>query len=621
AFAADRKSSIEWEGPFKNEYRISPDVYGAKQKNGAISLASDKFEIQLYKDPTTNADTLGLIDSIKTSPVRGQQEISHYVNLVAGLDEAGIKALSARPDVISIHRFSQPAKLDERQDIILTGNLTGNAPTPGDYMAYLTGKGFSQSQFDASNFLVDISDSPVDNGTTSPNHFAFHVAGNPALPSRVIYSRLEGVPNNPSSIQGCDGHGTLNASIIMGNVPGGAPFNAFPHADASQFRYGLGVAPFVRLGSSIIFDPDDFTFPIYANLQSEAFNGGARISSNSWGEDDNSYNIDSQSYDFLVRDAQPDGSTFANAGNQQMVIVFSAGNGGSGFATVGSPGTAKNVITVGASEGVQAFGGQDQCAVTDSQADNAFDIIPFSSRGPTFDQRKKPDIMLPGSHISGVVGQQNSTVGSVTGNGLALTCFSSDATGVCGGAQNSNFWPLNQQWYTASSGTSHSTPAVAGLAALIRQDFINRTLTPPSPAMTKGIIMNSAAYMNGAGANDSLPSNNQGMGLANMNNYLDIFAQPNIIRDQLAADLFTASGQSRVFTGTIVSGAKPFRVTLAWTDAPGTTTAHAFVNNLDLEVTVGGQTYLGNVFNGANSAPGGNPDARNNVESVFLPAG
>ena len=66
---------------------------------------------------------------------------------------------------------------------------------------------------------------------------------------------------------------------------------------------------------------------------------------------------------------------------------------------------------------------------------------------------------------------------------------------------------------------------------------------------------------------------------------------------------------------------KPFRVTLAWTDAPGPTSGNAFVNNLDLEVTVGGNTYKGNVFSGAFSATGGIADTRNNVESVFIPAG
>ncbi|PYS69133.1 MAG: peptidase S8, partial [Acidobacteria bacterium] len=223
-----------------------------------------------------------------------------------------------------------------------------------------------------STFGVNISDSGVDNGTTTPNHFALYLLGNP-LPanSRVVYNRLEGTPNPGSTIQGCDGHGNLNANILSAYVPtgtvGGVNFGAFPHADASGFRYGLSVAPFVKLGSSVIFDPDTFTSPDFEDLESKAYNNGMRISTNSWGANvGGAYNSDSQRYDALVRDAQPTGSTFATAGNQEYVILFSAGNAGAGGNTVGSPGTGKNVITVGAAEGVHPFGGSDFCGIGDS---------------------------------------------------------------------------------------------------------------------------------------------------------------------------------------------------------------------------------------------------------------
>jgi hypothetical protein len=60
---------------------------------------------------------------------------------------------------------------------------------------------------------------------------------------------------------------------------------------------------------------------------------------------------------------------------------------------------------------------------------------------------------------------------------------------------------------------------------------------------------------------------------------------------------------------------------LAWTDAPGATVGAAYVNDLNLTVEINGQSYLGNVFSGATSIPGGASDPRNNVESVLLPAG
>src|SRR5262249_43626092 len=81
------------------------------------------------------------------------------------------------------------------------------------------------------------------------------------------------------------------------------------------------------------------------------------------------------------------------------------------------------------------------------------------------------------------------------------------------------------------------------------------------------------------------------------------------------------TGDTFTVTGSVVDSTQPFRVTLAWTDAAGPTTGAPYVNNLDLTVTINGSTFLGNVFSGANSVTGGSADTKNNVESVFLPAG
>jgi hypothetical protein len=137
--------------------------------------------------------------------------------------------------------------------------------------------------------------------------------------------------------------------------------------------------------------------------------------------------------------------------------------------------------------------------------------------------------------------------------------------------------------------------------------------------MTKAYLMNSARYVSGSGANDNLPSNNQGMGALDLGTAFD--GASRILRDEFTADKFTASGQSRTITGVITDPSKPFRVTLAWTDAPGSTTGPALDNDLDLTVTIAGKAYKGNVFHGANSIVGGSADRRNNVESVFLPVG
>src|SRR6185436_4312191 len=227
-----------------------------------------------------------------------------------------------------------------------------------------------------------------------------------------------------------------------------------------------------------------------ATRMANAYNAGARISSNSWGyTTGNNYNADTQSHDAAVRDA-----VSGTAGNQELAIVFAAGNSGSGAGTIHPPGTGKNVLTVGASENFRQTG-TDGCAVANTGANDARDIINFSGRGPTSDSRIKPDICAPGTHIEGAASR-------ATGY---------DGSGVC-----NQFWPTGQTLYAWSSGTSHSTPAVSGFCALIRQWYINHGLTPPSPAMLKAEVVSGATYMSGVGANDTLPSNAQGMGRINM---------------------------------------------------------------------------------------------------------
>ncbi|MFY0522257.1 S8 family serine peptidase [Archangium gephyra] len=600
----DSAPLIQWDGEYLDDYKLDPSV------NTAITNA---YTIQLIKDPGTNEATLSLIRGMQSHEAIVREALD-YVNVVAFVDRKALDQIVQRPDVLSIHPRIQPRKFDERQNMIVAGQVSGTTPTGPGYLAWLASKGFTQDQFTASGFGVDVSDSGLDNASLAPNHFGLYVNGNVTGTSRVVYARLEGSPNSGSTIQGCDGHGTLNAHIVGGYVDlAGAPY-----ADTAGYKYGLGVAPFVKLGSSVLFDPGSFTNPDYSDLQSRAYRDGMRISTNSWGASTNAYTADSQEYDALVRDAQPAGSAVPNPGNQQMIIAFAAGNDGPSASTVGSPGTGKNVITVGASENVHPFGGADACGTGDSSANSLMDVVGFSSRGPTRDGRKKPDIMAPGTHVSGGVAQAAGQRASppANPNGQALSCF--DATGVCAGF-GSDFHPAGQQWYSASSGTSHSTPAVAGGAALLYQYFINQGVTPPSPAMAKAYLMNSTRYMTGTGANDTLFSNNQGTGLMDLGMAFD--GVPRMLDDQNPDNLFTATGQTRTFSGSISDSTKPFRVTLAWTDAPGSTTGSAWRNDLDLTVTVGGNTYKGNVFTGASSVTGGTADGANNVESIFLPAG
>ena len=449
---------VQWEAAYLDAYKIHPRALAVDKNGNPRHIATDRFAIQLMADPAANAGTLNLIDQLKLAPVEKKNAILHYLNVVVRLPAADLPKIAARPDVISIQTWSPPKKVCERQDQIVAGNLSGSVPSGPGYLAWLESKGFTQAQFTASGFVVDISDSGIDNGTTSPNHFGLYAGGNISSNSRVAYNIFEGTHNPGSTNAGCDGHGNLNAHIVSGYDDG----TNFPFEDSSGYHYGLGVCPFVKVGSSVIFDPEDSTNPDDATVIFNAYEHSARISNNSWGDSDTNqdglYNADSQAYDSLVRDAEA-----GISGNQEMVIVFAAGNNGPNPGSASPPGTAKNVITVGGAQNVQPFGncgdsascGCDGSGVCDNDADDANAIIYFSSRGPCEDGRRKPDIVGPSTHVSGGVPQETRT--GPTGDGVALACFTGN--GVSGGV-GSLFFPDGQQFYSASTGTSHSTPCV-----------------------------------------------------------------------------------------------------------------------------------------------------------------
>lgn len=594
AAVAASTQAVQWTGPYDPVYRLEPTL---RDRTGSEPV---NVSVQFY----TTARLAASLEALKALAVREIQPPAVVGNTTVTQVQVPAQALAdlaAWPDVINIEPYVEPELLDEIQGQILAGNITfiGNslvASQPG-YLQWLVSKGFPQ-QPDAYP-LVDVVDDGLDSGDANNIlHPDFYEHGDPGRADRIAY--IENCSLEPSG-NAIGGHGQLNAGILAG-------YNnsfGFPYQDAQGYRLGLGISPFGRVAGTKVFRNNGAFSTVrcgssYSSYVYNAYTNGARITSNSWGASVNgAYDLAAQVYDALTRDSSP------AQGNQEMLHIFAAGNNGPGPETIGSPGSAKNVLTVGALENVRDDGIPDGCNAL--AANSADDIAHFSSRGPTADGRIKPDILAPGTHVQA----QASLVNGYTG-------FS-----ICGGLVNNGYtpyYPQQQVLYTWSSGTSHSTPAIAGVAQLT-YNYYQRVINSgaiPSPAMLKALILNTPRYLNGLFAGDTLPSVNQGWGSADMSKIFD--GTPRKVFDQQV--IFTSSGQTFDYYGEKIFSNKPLHVTLVWTDAPGSTTAAvALVNDLDLEVTVNGQKFRGNVFNGSSSVPGGSADNRNNVESVFLPAG
>ena len=309
----------------------------------------------------------------------------------------------------------------------------------------------------------------------------------------------------------------------------------------------------------------------------QAWAQGARIHTNSWGDEENFLPFGR----YTERTADVDRFTWQH---KDTLVFFAAGNSGPGADTVISPSTGKNVVAVGAT-----LHGDFPSPC----------VVGFSSRGWTRDGRIKPDLLAPGS-------------------------------GVVSAASN-RFVPDPSCDNTVSSGTSMSAPTAAGLAALVRQYF-TEGFSPsglarpndafvPTAALIKAVLIASAVDLSTVGCpHQPIPSREQGWGLIQLDTALAFSGDDLRIVVDDHRQGFASPDDEPQRMRVAVTGSGPLKVVLVWTDAPSSSLATTnLLNDLDLTVTGPGGVFPGNSFVAGVSVSGGQADRLNNVEVVYLP--
>jgi len=561
--AALNLSEIQTILPFRSEYKISVDL-------GSLAKVTSDHVQTVLLSLFQNSDLDRVVSELKQKNILVQN--AQGTAIVATLKRSQIAVAATISGVEHVQPFHviEPLHYKFQESDIVRGFAAGDYSDINGSESGTRVMNFESAwtqNFLGQNQVVGMADTGLDSGNTQAIHQDFASA----VKSGYAVGMFGKTWADPM------GHGTHVAGSVLGRGT----------ASAGRLKGGAYAAGMVAQGmwSPILNNlsvPSDL-----GKMFSQAYADGARVHTNSWGAAANfgAYEKMAATVDQVMFD------------KEDLLIIFAAGNSGVDKNrdgridpnSVGTPGTAKNALTVGASENVTTTGGiQKKIGELGSAKDNwpvppitlstisdhQDGIAMFSSRGPTADGRIKPDVVAPGTNILSVKSQQ-------------------PGANVLWGEYNPN--------YVWSGGTSMSAPLVAGAATIARQVLMAKLVPNPSAALVKAYVLQTATEMfpgqygqGGASQGQEIltlrPNNDEGYGRVNV---AQIMGTEAVI---FMADNRTGVATGETFSKTVTaSKAGRLVVNLVWTDAPGSlNAAKALVNDLDMSVVLPNKTLSSN---------------------------
>ncbi|NTW00027.1 MAG: S8 family serine peptidase, partial [Oscillochloris sp.] len=314
-------SNVAWVGAFEPAYVLSPELAtsGSQLVRVVVERGGDRQALLAL------ATQLGV-----------QVAEAGANSLLVAADRAQIEHLAIQgPDIAWIEPYTLPE----------TCNEYGGGQIIGSGIANTTG-------YDGSTQIVAVADTGIGGGTAATAHRDIptsRVAAIQNFPGAPDFC-FESI-NNDGAVDVDSGHGThVAGSVLSSGTPGTG--------------VGKGVAPAAYLIFQAVENyaiPSDYCASEYGYINGyyfvglndlnavylQAYNANARIHANSWGSDvGGKYTEESAVTDNFIWNYK------------NMTITFAAGNAGEDYdfngevdsESIGSPATAKNVITIGASE-------------------------------------------------------------------------------------------------------------------------------------------------------------------------------------------------------------------------------------------------------------------------------